>query len=67
MSTADLAKRYRRELAAAKPRLDPIALPPAWALNMHCVSCGEITGLLWREKSGERVRRCGKCEEGRGA
>ncbi len=68
MSTAEVRRRYKRELAAAQQLFDPPALPLAierWR-DQYCDRCGIGTGRVWHD-DGERYRRCVKCEEGREA
>lgn len=69
MSSAQLARTYRRELreAKAKPALAEPVLPPAfqmeqWRSDMLCDLCRGPTSIVWKQTNGERVRRCEACE-----
>ena len=62
MSTAEVRRRYKRELAAAQGRLDEPVLPPALD-DQRCDRCGIGTGHVWKQDDGTRYRRCRKCEE----
>ncbi len=69
MSTAEVRRRYKRELAAAQPRLDEPLLPPARD-DQRCDRCGIGTGYVWltregfwQKGGGACYRRCKPCEE----
>jgi hypothetical protein len=61
MSTAEVRRRYKRELAAAQPLFDKLVLPPALD-DQRCDQCGIGTGRVWKQPNGEHVRRCVKCD-----
>ncbi len=67
MSTAEVRRRYKRELAGAQLKLDPPVLPPAmqleeWRQDQRCDRCRCGTGRIWND-DGTRYRRCKPCEE----
>jgi hypothetical protein len=68
MSTAEVRRRYKREVAAAQQLFDPPVLPPAmqmeeWQLDMRCDRCRVPSSCLYKQPDGSRVRRCERCEE----
>ncbi len=72
MSTAEVRRRYRREIAVAQQLFDPPVLPPAmqmeeWRNDMRCDTCRCDISIVWKQDDGTRYRRCVNCKEGREA
>ncbi len=64
MSTAEVRRRYKREISAAKHLFDEPVLPPALD-DQRCDRCGIGTGHRWTRDDGSSYRRCVPCEEGK--